>query len=80
MKVVYDGRANTFTFEKDGRRHTLHPLKEEKLEEKVIPRVMLVGVKELLHQLKDIEVNFVVVGKPRVIFINTRNDNLPAEV
>lgn len=32
-KVIYDGRENTYTFEKDGRRHTLNPLKEEKLKE-----------------------------------------------
>lgn len=35
-KVVYYGRSNTFTFEKDGRRHTLHPLKDEKPEEQKV--------------------------------------------
>ena len=39
--VMYDGRENTFTFEKYGRRHTLRPLKDEKLKEK---KLMLVGV------------------------------------
>ena len=63
-KVVYDGRDNTFTFEKDGRRNTLHPLKEDKPEEQVSPRVMLVGGKEFLHQLNDIEVCFAMIVNP----------------
>ena len=78
-KVIYDGRENTFTFEKDRRRHTLQPLKEEKLEEKIIPRVMLVGGKKFLHQLKETRVNFAIIGKPRVI-LNTRFDDLLVEV
>ena len=59
-KVIYDGRGNTFTFEKNGIRHTLHPLKDEKLKKQDIPQVMLVGGKEFLHQLKETEVNYVV--------------------
>ena len=54
-EVVYDGRANTVIFEKDGIRHILHPLKDENQEEK---KVLLVGGKEFLHQLKDTEVSF----------------------
>ena len=41
---------------------------------------MLVGGKEYLHQLKDTEVNYVVLGKPQVVLTNTRMDNLPLEV
>ena len=44
-KVIYDGRENTFTFEKDGSRHTLLPLKDERSEEQVNPHVLLVGGK-----------------------------------
>lgn len=76
-EVLYDGRANTITFEKNGIRHILHPLKDEKLEEK---KVLLVGSIEFLLQLKDIEVCFVVIGKPNIVLINTRIDNLPNEV
>ena len=46
--MAYDGRENNFTFEKDGRRHALLPLKDEKQEEKVSPRVMLVGGKKFI--------------------------------
>ena len=48
-KVIYDGVENNFTFEKDGRRHTLLPLDDEKVGKQVIPRVMLVGGKTILH-------------------------------
>jgi hypothetical protein len=44
-KVIYDGRENTATFEKDGMKHTLLPLKDEKPEEQDNPKVLLVGGK-----------------------------------
>ena len=31
--VMYNGRENTFVLEKEGKIHTLVPLKEEKIEE-----------------------------------------------
>ena len=34
-KVIYDGKSKTFTFEKNGRRHTLHSSKYVKPKEKV---------------------------------------------
>ena len=71
-EVVYDGRANTITFEKDAIRHILHLLKDEKPEEK---KVLMVGGKVFLHQLKDTKVSFVVIGKPNVVLINTRIDS-----
>ena len=45
-KVTYDGKENTFTFEKDGTRNTLLPLKDEKPKQKVSQRVLLKGGKE----------------------------------
>ena len=79
-KVIYDGMENTFTFEKDGRRHTLLPLKDEKLEEQGSPKVLLVGGKQFLHRMKDTQVNFVVVGKPITVLISTRFDDLLAKI
>ena len=72
-EVVYDGRANTITFEKDGIRNILHPLKDEKLEEK---KVLVVGGKVFLHQLKDTKVSFVVIRKPITVLINTIIDDI----
>jgi len=46
--VVYNGRENTFMLEKEGRRHTLIPLKDENVEEKTSPKVLLVKDKEFL--------------------------------
>ena len=78
--MIYDGRENTFTFAKDGRRDTHLSLKNENLEEQVTPKVLLVGGKELLYLLKYIEVNFSVVGKPRNELRNTRFDDLPIDI
>ena len=77
QEVVYDGRYNVVAFEKDGIRHLLHPFKNEKIDEK---KVLLVGGKEFLHQLKDTTVSFVVIGKPKTILINTKIDDIPDEV
>lgn len=65
-KVIYDGRENNLTFEKDGRRHTLLPLKDENPNVQVNPRVMLVGGKDFLHKLKETKINYVVVSKPKL--------------
>ena len=48
-----------------------------KLEEK---KLLLVGSMEILLQLNDTEVCFVVIGKPNIILINTRIDDLTNEV
>ena len=33
IEVVHDGRKNTYSLEKDGKRHTLSPLKDEEAQE-----------------------------------------------
>jgi len=78
--VMYNGRENTFVLEKEGKRHTLVPLKEEKTEEQTSPKVLLVKEKEFLEQLQEEEVSFAIVGKPRTVITNTRIDELPAEI
>jgi hypothetical protein len=77
---MYNGRENTFVLEKEGRRHTLVPLKDEKVEEQTSPKVLLVKEKEFLEQLQEEEVSFAIVGKPRTIITNTRIDELPVEI
>ena len=42
--------------------------------------MLLVGGKEFLHQLKEIEVSYVVIGKPQTIVTNTRLDELPVQI
>jgi hypothetical protein len=78
--VMYNGRENTFALEKEGRRHILIPLKDEKVEEQSSSKVLLVKEKEFLEQLQEDEVSFAVIGKPRTVITNTRIDELPIEV
>ena len=47
-KVVHDGRKNTYSLEKDGKRHTLSPLEDEAVQEGSRPNMLLMTGKELL--------------------------------
>ena len=78
--VMYNGRENTFSLEKEGRRHTLIPLKDEKAEEQTSPKILLVKEKEFLEQLQEDEVIFAIIGKPRTIITNTRINELLVEI
>lgn len=80
INVAYNGRENTFTFEKEGRRHTLIPLKDERAEEQTSPKVLLFTEKEFLKHVQNEEVSFVVVGKPRTVLTTTRIVDLPIKV
>ena len=78
--VIYKGRENTFVLEKEGKRHTLVPLKDERIEEQNSPKILLVKEKEFLEHLQEGEVSFVIVGKPITVVTNTRIDEFPLEV
>ena len=76
MKVVHDGRKNTYSLEKDGKRHTLSPLEDEAVEESSGSSILLMTEKELLHEVqKEEDFQIVVVGKPKVILTSTNLDN-----
>jgi hypothetical protein len=80
-KAIHDGRKNTYTLEKNGHKHVLLPLKDEGTKEEVGPSVLLMSGRELLQEVKkEEEVQFVVVGKPRVILTSTTINDLPVEV
>jgi hypothetical protein len=78
--VIYNGRENTFALEKEGRKHTLIPLKDEQAEEQTSSNILLVKEKEFLKHIQEEEVSFVVVGKPRAVLTNTKMDDLPIEI
>ena len=40
-KFVHDGRKNTYSLEKDGKRHTLSPLEDEAFQEGLGSNIML---------------------------------------
>ena len=61
INVVYNGRENNFTFEKEGRRHTLIHLKDEREEEKTSPKVLMVTEKEFLKHAHDEEVSLLLL-------------------
>jgi hypothetical protein len=79
--VVHDGRMNTYTLEKDGKSHTLLPIKDKKLEPKVSSTILLMSGKELLTEMeKDEDPQFFVVRKPRIVLTSTRVDDLSDEI
>jgi hypothetical protein len=80
-KVVHDGRMNTYTLEKDGKSHTLLPIKDKKVEMEASSTILLMSGKELLTELKkDEDPQFFVVRKPRIVLTSTRVDDLLEEV
>ena len=50
-KVVHDGRKNTYSLEKDGKRHTLSPLEDETVQEGSSSNILLMSSKELLQEI-----------------------------
>jgi hypothetical protein len=80
-KVVHGGRRNTYALEKDGHKNVLLPLKDEGVKEEVGPSVLLMSGKELLQEIKKWEeVQFSLVGKPRVALTNTNLNDLSIEI
>ena len=80
-KYFHDGRKNTYSLEKDERSHTLSPLKDEVAQEGSKSNIFFMTRKELLQEVKkEEELNFSLVGKPKVILTSTNLDDFPAEV
>ena len=81
IEVVHDGRKNTYSLEKDGKRHTLSPLEDEVVPESSWSNILLMNRKELLKEVKkEDELHFSLVGKPKVILTSTNLDDFPTEV
>jgi hypothetical protein len=79
--VVHDGRMNTYTLEKDGKSHTLLPMKDKEVKPEVSSTILLMSEKELLTELeKNEDPQFLVVRKPRVVLTSTRVDDLSEEI
>jgi hypothetical protein len=79
--VVHDGRMNTYTLEKDGRSHTLLPIKDKEVKPEVNITILLMSGKELLTEMeKNEDPQFFVVRKSRIILTSTRVDDLPEEI
>jgi hypothetical protein len=78
-KVTRDGRRDTYSLEKNGKKHVLLPLKNETSKEEIVPSVLLISGKELLQKVKkEEEMHFSLIGlKPKVILTNTNLYDLP---
>ena len=52
IRVVHDGRKNTYTLEKNGRTHMLLLIKDKEVKPKISNTVLLMSGKELLNEVK----------------------------
>jgi hypothetical protein len=79
--VVHDGKRNTCTLEKNGRKHMLLPIEDKKVKEERRNTIILMSGKELLDEVKKEEgMMFAIVRKPRFILKSTSIDDLPKEI
>eukprot|EP00253_Pinus_taeda_P033278 PITA_33278 len=80
-KVTHDGVLNRYKFEKDGVKHTLVPIREEKeAVEGNEPKVLLVKGKQFLKQVENSEMNFAVVRRTRTVLLHTEITDFPVEI
>lgn len=80
MREIHDRRNNLYTFEKGGEKHTLLLLKNESAAKESSPKVLLISGNEFLQEIKNEEVNFSLVVKPKEVPTNTNVDELPREI
>jgi hypothetical protein len=81
INVIYDGRKNTYTLEKNGRTHMSLPIEEKKVKEEANTSILHMSGNELLSEVKKEQVmQFVVVRKIRVVLTSTYMNDLPEEV
>jgi hypothetical protein len=79
--VIHDGRMNTYTLERNGRTHMLHPIEDKEVKSEVSNTILLMSGKELLTEVKKKEdPQFFVVRKTRIFLTSTRVEDLPEEV
>eukprot|EP00253_Pinus_taeda_P017754 PITA_17754 len=80
-KVTHDGVLNCYKFEKDGVRHTLVPIREEKEGAEVNEtKVLLMSRKQFLKQVENSEMNYAVVRKTRTVLLHTKITYFPIEI
>lgn len=77
---MHDGRNNTYTLRKDCVKHTLLPLQEQEECNSSNYNVISVSGKEIIHDMKDGEIKFSLVLKPKSILTLTRLVGLPTKI
>jgi hypothetical protein len=72
---------NTYTLEKNGRKHMLLPIKDKEVKSEVKNRILLMSRKELLAEVKKKEdPQFFMVRKLKLFLTSTRVDDLTEEI
>eukprot|EP00253_Pinus_taeda_P016056 PITA_16056 len=80
-KVTHDRVMNCYKFEKDGVRHTLVPIREEKETiEANETKALLMSGKQFLKQVENSEISYAVVKKARTVLLHTEITDLPVEI
>eukprot|EP00253_Pinus_taeda_P023394 PITA_23394 len=80
-KVTHDGVLNCYKFEKDGVRHTLVPIREEKKAAEVNEtKAFLMSGKQFLKQVENNEINYAVVKKTGTVLLHTEITDLAIEI
>eukprot|EP00253_Pinus_taeda_P028700 PITA_28700 len=78
-KIIWD--IMPMDFEKDGIRHTLVPIREEKEAAEVNEtKALLMSGKQFLKQVENSEMNYAVVRKTRTVLLHTEITGLPIEI
>lgn len=79
-KEIHNGRSNTYTLEKNGRKHTLTPLENKEEEVESGPRMLLVIGKKILKAIKKEKLCFTIVPKELQVDAAIDNNGMPLEV
>eukprot|EP00253_Pinus_taeda_P006251 PITA_06251 len=80
-KVTHYGVLNNYKFEKDGVRHTLVPIREEKETAEVNEtKALLMSGKQFLKQVENSEISYAIVKKTRTVLLHTEITDLPIEI
>jgi hypothetical protein len=79
QREIYDGRKNTYTFEKNGERHTLLPLKDEGATTKINNQVLMMSEKEFLKKEKEVKAEYTFLDQPKTIVADFEVIDLPLE-
>jgi hypothetical protein len=78
MNFIHSWRKKTYTLEKNGCNHMLLPIEDKGVKEESSSSILWMKGKELLKEVKkDQKLQFVFVGKMRVIFTSTSMNNFP---
>jgi hypothetical protein len=66
QREIYDGRNNIYTFERNGERHTLLPLKDEGTTTYINNQVLMMSDKEFLKQEKE-DADYTFIDKIEIV-------------